>query len=255
MKTTLGFLVISALGLSMASAAITDGLVAYWDYDNGQEAPVDFTQSSTINWNGGYESGYVYNSSGGVQNSGYATLTNANGYCTDNLGLGTTTGFSVSFAVRNWDGNNLINFRDGDAHIILKVRFGKLALETTGAAMGVESSGIVEHSTDLTATATEWHRMTMTCGADGVVKLYVDGVEYVTDLEWSGTLDKVQIASAYGNGGWNTTADMDDIGIWNRALTTEEAQSLSVTWSIPEPATATLSLLALAGLAVRRRRK
>ena len=44
---------------------------------------------------------------------------------------------------------------------------------------------------------------------------------------------------------------IDNLYVWNRALGTTEVKALVV----PEPATATLSLLALCGLAARRRRK
>ena len=47
------------------------------------------------------------------------------------------------------------------------------------------------------------------------------------------------------------TVDFDNITFWNKALSDSEVSGLV----IPEPTTATLSLLALAGLAARRRRK
>ena len=47
------------------------------------------------------------------------------------------------------------------------------------------------------------------------------------------------------------TVDSDNITFWNKALSDSEVSGLV----IPEPTTATLSLLALAGLAARRRRK
>ena len=47
------------------------------------------------------------------------------------------------------------------------------------------------------------------------------------------------------------TVDFDNITFWNKALSDSEVSGLV----IPEPTTATLSLLALAGLAARRHRK
>ncbi len=255
---------LAALGLANAETSITDGLVSYWDYDARQkENPVDYTGGASRGWNGYYESGYTYMADGGVAGSGYAELTSASSYYTDSLNLGTTTGFSVSFAVKAWGGNNLINFKDGDNHAILKLRFDKLALELTGTVLGQEST-LAE--TAVAYDSSQWHRMTMTCGTDGVVTLYADGVKYTTDIVWEGTFNKAQIASAYGQGSWNSTVHLDDVAFWNRELTEQEAMALSVDVAVvdtvlaaspvvPEPTTATLSLLALAGLAARRRRK
>lgn len=78
--------------------------------------------------------------------------------------------------------------------------------------------------------------------------------------------EKVQTLASY-NGNMNNSADTmlllfdtntiyGRIGITNEALTTaEQVASLANATYVPEPATATLSLLALSGLMVRRRRK
>lgn len=55
----------------------------------------------------------------------------------------------------------------------------------------------------------------------------------------------------FGNSANNTQLDIDNILIYSRPLDAEEVKGLV----IPEPTTATLSLLALAGLVARRRRK
>lgn len=55
----------------------------------------------------------------------------------------------------------------------------------------------------------------------------------------------------WGNANNATAVNVDNILIYDRALSATEVKALTV----PEPTTATLSLLALAGLAARRRRK
>lgn len=83
--------------------------------------------------------------------------------------------------------------------------------------------------------------------------LYKDGASIKSFTDGAGTLEMITFASA--NGTYNTaTVSYDNIALWNRALSAGEVASLS-TLTIPEPTTATLSLLALAGLAARRRRK
>ena len=69
-----------------------------------------------------------------------------------------------------------------------------------------------------------------------------------TNLKWSGgfeTVDSLSVSTDYVTG----------VALFNSALTQTEVSTFHQDYMIPEPATATLSLLALAGLAARRRRR
>ena len=100
-------------------------------------------------------------------------------------------------------------------------------------------------------------------GATNTLTAYVNGVantDTVTFTYAEGTtpstaLTGFQFGAAFGGSRVSNSVTVDDIVLWDRALTAEEVASLTVTETVPEPATATLSLLALAGLAARRRRK
>ncbi|MBQ7024293.1 MAG: PEP-CTERM sorting domain-containing protein [Akkermansia sp.] len=113
----------------------------------------------------------------------------------------------------------------------------------------------------LTLNASDISGQTMTIVADNntnTLSLYVNGTSVYTNNEWkagtNGTLalNGIQIGK-YLVVDTNNISEvkMDNLSVWSRALSADEVQGLIT----PEPGTTTLSLLALAGLAARRRRK
>ncbi|MGN0864945.1 MAG: LamG-like jellyroll fold domain-containing protein [Akkermansia sp.] len=91
-------------------------------------------------------------------------------------------------------------------------------------------------------------------GAESLLTLYIDGKQVGQISEWkSQQVTGIQFGGIAGNSYNVSSATLDNLHIWDRALTESEVKSLQV--QAPEPATATLSLLALAGLAARRRRQ
>lgn len=92
--------------------------------------------------------------------------------------------------------------------------------------------------------------------ADKTFTIYKNGtqIDQWTNWDTDTGLTGLQLGGRFGGGNKlsdNETVDFDNVTIWDKALTTAEVSALIV----PEPTTATLSLLALAGLAARRRRK
>ena len=89
--------------------------------------------------------------------------------------------------------------------------------------------------------------LTMRFDDGSVTELY----GFSTGLKW--TTGQKQYSSVDVN-----TSYVDQVYVFNSAMTKDDALSLNsqaLAAAVPEPATATLSLLALAGLAARRRRK
>ena len=90
---------------------------------------------------------------------------------------------------------------------------------------------------------------------DKTFTIYKNGTQIDQWTNWNTDtgLTGLQLGGRFGGGNklsGNETVDFDNVTIWDKALTTAEVSSII----IPEPTTATLSLLALAGLAARRRR-
>ncbi len=97
---------------------------------------------------------------------------------------------------------------------------------------------------------------TLTFVSDATNKVftaYSNGTQIGQWTDWAPTEDIVglQFGQRYA-GGRNSVQDatIDNFTIWNKALTSTEVAALIV----PEPATASLSLLGLAAMMIRRRR-
>ncbi|MEG2248406.1 MAG: LamG-like jellyroll fold domain-containing protein, partial [Akkermansia sp.] len=109
--------------------------------------------------------------------------------------------------------------------------------------------------------ADQWTTFTIT--SDGTtITLYKDGVsmgELACTIGSDIKITGIQFGKAFGADDTPekqpdthniNSADVDNIGIWQKALTAEEVQSLT----IPEPTTASLCLFGLATLILRRRK-
>ena len=82
--------------------------------------------------------------------------------------------------------------------------------------------------------------------------LYVDSEQVAQATNWEAAQIKmINFGCIPGGTKAVNDAKIDNMAIWNTALTADQVKALVV----PEPTTATLSLLALCGLAARRRRK
>lgn len=109
----------------------------------------------------------------------------------------------------------------------------------------------------------DWSTLTLVRQA-GTLTLYVDGTSQGSlSISETVTITALQLGSRFNGQGTTTmtssSGTIDNLTIWGKALTETEIQGIisrtSQPYAIPEPTTATLSLLALCGLAVRRRRK
>ncbi|AQT67887.1 hypothetical protein STSP2_01039 [Anaerohalosphaera lusitana] len=137
---------------------------------------------------------------------------------------------------------NSSNTNDGDCF----VRNG-------AATLGVSASG---YSTNTTSTDT-WYRMVVTADNDQFYRIFVDGQLWL-DSSGQGqdgrfSLDPVLLLFADENGEDNEI-HVSTAAIWDSALTADAVADMgAVGNAVPEPMT--LSLLAIGGLAVIRRRK
>lgn len=239
-------------------------LEAYFDYAESADQKVgDIT---------GWNEKMTWNSAGQ-----YGTTGQTNSMYTDggmNINMKNDGGFTISFDINNINTTGTIlsvltnhqNASIEGAAIWRGMKADIARDDTTGAYTLNTLLGSKTLTANLGADLS-WTTLTFvgTANTEGVTQndmltmdlaIYVNGelADSFSDYgAWNfvaENLNRLQFGH-WGNSSQNTQLDIDNILIYSRPLSKAEVKNLT----IPEPTTATLSLLALCGLAARRRRK
>ena len=234
--------------VTLASPYLTD-LYTVWDFDQ-----VSGTQASKVGGDmGGYSNTPVIAYESGNESDGYGVVNSDKGRLyKSGMSLGN---FTISVDVNTMTAGHLLTLKDSsDKYIYLTSSSTAPLTLTYDDVTGSVVSAVKPTSSDETLN---WTTITLTRSSD-ILTLYVNGVSQGTLKGSDTSIAALQLGNRYEGGTPAAPIDatVDNLTIWDRALTTEEVQGFIVpTQSVPEPTTATLSLLALAGLAARRRRK
>jgi hypothetical protein len=231
----------------------TDGLVSWWRGDENANDSADSNDGTLLN-GGAYAPG-VFGSAFSLDgiNDHVRVANSANLQFTTALTLAAWVNPSSRGTVDNiiskWDAVS-VNQRSYGLGIGTDGR-GFMALSRTG--FGTDASLYTTLATPLNT----WTHLAATY--DGAfVRFYVNGV-FDSELAYSGTIfngtDDISIGALVGGVGVGASAYcfgglIDEAVVYNRALTSGEILALA---TIPEPATAGLFLLGLAGFLLKRR--
>lgn len=266
--------IIALLSLGgLASAAITDGLQWAESFGDG------YSKAATFNMNNAFHVADGVGVAGGTYADSRVWTTNTKTPAV--IGNGTeenpefpakalfTNAFTFSLKLVDFNANNwtdaLSLYTNGttsgtnNSLQLQKNASGEMMIYTekfTGSNVADDASNINLGKVD----NLEGKQITLTFSGN-TLTAYVDGVAnsdtvtftYDDGVTPSTALTGFQFGAAFGGGRVSNSVTVDNIAVWNRALSAAEVASLPLT--VPEPTTATLSLLALAGLAARRRRK
>ena len=246
-------------------AEITDGLVAYWNMDENSGTTINDEYGSNDDdgtlrgttppqWiTGKFGSGLSFNGS-----TANVSIPNS-----DDLDIGTNAlsmsawmkfdDLSKTQAIYDSSGDYYVFYIDSGHH---ELRF---KITTSGDEGDVaERPGISLN--DLNTT--DWFNIVgVYDGSAGTAKIYLDGVlkDAHTNANLTGNVkpDQVAFMGYSGSGDW-WSGDLDDLGIWNRAITPAERAHVAGNAIVPEPGTFALLATALAGaglMFIGRRRK
>jgi hypothetical protein len=202
---------------------LQNGLVGYWPFcgnandesGNGNDGTVNGECVLSVDRNSNLSSAYSFPS-------------NSNSYIS--MGSPELLKISGEISISIWV------YMDGGTLNPRAIEFGN---ESSGYRIGPVGSAnndriinmVYANSTvSCTASSLEWHHISMTVESNGTQKAYLDGNLIQTNVI-AGTLDNIY--SNELNIGRKPTSDfdawgglIDDIGIWNRALTAAEVQQL-----------------------------
>lgn len=218
-------------------AALTDDQVLYWAFDDNLDDSDDGNHDGTLNEMG---TDYAY-ADGKVSrclnfNSGDAVSVS------DFSGLDGQTNFTDCAWVKRDDtsanGYWFAKFDFVEAQIDANGEFKVTLYDSDGTTSAVET-------VDDAAENTNWHHICVTHNGT-VVKLYVDGTEADSDTpaSWSGTL-------ANNSGqvlvGYQANANVDEVRLWSRVLSTSEIGELAGSATPTPTNTATVTNTRLPG--------
>jgi hypothetical protein len=205
-------------GGAAPSPLLTD-LVSYWKLDEGSGTRVDSHGSNNLTDNGS-----VGSATGKVGNAADFDGTN---FLELNPGLSIPSDISVSFWCYPNAGYGTLSF---PGMVAQTLDWGRIFVSSSGVAQArVRQSNGVERvaSTITTVSTTAWsHFVLVANSSTGVVALYINNF-VVGSITYDGTLnqgnDTLKIgrqSSSFFDG------RIDEVGIWNRALTPAEIATL-----------------------------
>lgn len=256
-KTLVTLLALASTAMGADQAAVVEAAFSLTDFSTYKTTTISEGGWTVNNRNSNVEAGkslqftndVLFLSYGG---EGYDALHNNNVVFTFVLsGLSSATGLDALYTLHTHAPNN------SGSNVIGMCLDSENPSALTGIAGGSQWGD--NRNKDIAYPTTGSFVLTVAHTTNGT-KVYVDGTLQATisGLQYTGgehTIKQLNFGNtSAGNAGVNVT--LEGLYIHNQALTDAQVgdfvQSLAV---VPEPTTATLSLLALAGLAVRRRRR
>lgn len=240
-------------------------------YENVADNPGTGTISTQGSGYHNYVTGMDGSTASDVRGGGYYYQINSAENSTTGLGVNTTDGFTLTFNanfITNDDWTSFMQFNIGGQDLVFhwgtsNTTSVNVFTKDDGYAVGTGTGEVAKLSAGSLAKET-WYNIALVAKNGSLTLSAFDstGTLISTDTVTSAYTGNLNSVSGYTDYKF-TKSYIDNLAIYDGALTTEQLATVTkyemanqtVMQTVPEPATATLSLLALAGLAIRRRRK
>jgi len=216
---------ISCLGVSFSNAELVDGLVEYWEFNGDYAAGLDASNDGILAQSGTGAATFVsgkfgsavdLENSGGAGNQAVINVGEPAKFAFEAGSLSVSAWYTTESLYTGW--NTLISQGEGS-----NWRIARHGSSNTNFKYSVGGPGNVDANID--EQDGSWHHVVVTHESDGDITMYIDGEEAASQAAWAlgnGAGLSLQIGGnpQAVNRGWD--GNIDDVAIWDRALTSEE---------------------------------
>ena len=255
------------LALPMSASA---GVLAHWSFDETTHAGTTFADSSGNGYNGtiGGAGSDAWLDAEGKFTTGGGGLSTA-GFEMNDGGSGQVPQFNASltqtdFTFATWFNTDQLsqqqalfgNWGGAGYSFLFQVYSSRLYIGVRNASNVDIVTDFISADGDLSQDT--WHHIAITWDRDTKTMLaYIDGTQVGSKVSTQTDIDIKAVDQDYWIGrardGKVADANFDEMWVFDQALTVGEVSSLMTSNVVPEPAT--MSLLALGGIAMLKRRK
>ncbi len=224
---------ISILSATFSNAELADGLTEYWALDGDYSAALDPTHVGTLETTGTGSGAFVagkfgdaidLDNTGGAGNQAIVVIggdENDMDFADGSMSI--SAWYTTESLYTNWQ--TLAGKGEGDGWRIARA-------SNSGTSMTFSSRkphNFPSALDDQTAGSDKWHHFVATVEGGVGTKMYVDGVEVGSDTSGYVPQNRNNPMQIGGNPdaaerGWN--GNIDDVAVWDRALTPEEVSSI-----------------------------
>jgi hypothetical protein len=211
------------------SATLQNGLVAYWPLEESTGAAKDSTETYD-----GTVTGTTRGVSGKVGNC-YQFASSGDRITIPSFDMSSTNKLTLSYWLKTSSSDLAVTIE----HSVNSNNYNAFGMDISenygGVIIGVSHGSMWSHChTENAYNDGEWHHVVMTVDrslSTAIVKLYLDGnADYTTSEDYTGDTGNFGNYTLYIGGQststYNFVGYLDEIGVWNRVLTTNEIEDL-----------------------------
>ena len=206
----------------------TNGLVGWWPFNgnandesgNGNNGVVINPQTTlTTDRNGNNNSAYTFVNS---TQSGIQTTSNVS---INSTSISASLWFNPSSNLTISSGQKIFISGNGNVPIQFTYNNGGICIEWCS------NQGVVQHTAPMSFNANTWYHVAFSGAVSSNLKVYINGIEYITSTTANNLRTMSNGSLLFGissSSSWPSpfNGKIDDIGIWNRALTQQEITNL-----------------------------